>query len=86
MVRKFSFKWYKNEKFREPVERVNSITVTDASSDTGVAAKAAVNLFTKSFGSLKYNTIISIQEYDENGPVGEPIVPMEDTSIVPLSK
>ena len=86
MVRNFSFKWYKNEKYREPMERVNSITVSNASSDTGAAAKAAVEIFTKNFGNLKHNTIVSIQEYNEGGPVGEPIVPSDENSIVPLKK
>jgi hypothetical protein len=86
MNRHFSFKWYKNEKYREPMERVNSVTVTEAPADTGLAAKAATNLFTKSFGSLKTNTIISIQEYNENGPIGEPIVPSDENDIVPVKK
>ena len=86
MNRNFAFKWYKNEKYNKPLERTNSITVTNASPDTGLAAKAAVDIFTKTFGSLKYNTIVSIQEYNEEGPVGEPITPAEDNSIVPLKK
>ena len=86
MIRHFSFKWYKNERYREPVERVNSITVSNASADTAQAAKAATEIFTKNFGSLKQNTIISIQEYNEDGPVGEPIIPSDETNIVPLKK
>ena len=86
MNRHFSFRWHKNEKYREKVIRVNSVTVSDAPLDTGAAAKAAVNIFTNSFGSLKQNTIISIQEYNDNGPVGEPIIPDEDNSVVPLKK
>ena len=86
MVRNFSFKWYKNEKYREPIERANSITVSDAPADTALAARSATELFVKSFGSLRYNTIVSIQEYNDEGPVGEPIIPSDDNSIVPLKK
>ena len=86
MNKHFSFKWYKNERYREPMERTNSVTVSNAPLDTGAAAKAAVEIFIKNFGSLKQNTIVSIQEYNEGGPVGEPIVPDEENSIVPLKK
>ena len=86
MVRNFSFKWYKNEKYGKPTVRTNSITVSNASADTGHAAKAATDIFCKTFGNLKVNTIESIQEYNENGPVGEPIVPNEDTSIIPTGR
>ena len=86
MIRNFSFKWYKNEKYHKPIERVNSIAVSNASADTAKAAKTAVEIFTKNFGNLKQNTIISIQEYNEDGPVGEPIIPSDETNIIPLKK
>ena len=86
MVRRFSFKWYKNEKYREPMERINSITVVDAPEDTGLAAKTAVNLFEENFGSLRYNTIISIQEYNDEGFIGEPIVPDTENTILPTKR
>lgn len=86
MNRHFSFKWYKNERYREPMERVNSVTVTDAPMDTALAAKSAVSLFTRNFGSLKANTIVLIQEYNEDGPIGEPIVPSDENDIVPVKK
>lgn len=86
MNRHFSFKWYKNERYREPMERVNSVTVTDAPMDTALAAKTAVTLFTRNFGSLKANTIVSIQEYNEDGPVGDPIIPSDDTDIIPVKR
>ena len=59
MVRNFSFKWYKNEKYGKPTVRTNSITVINASADTGHAAKAATDIFCKTFGNLKVNTIVS---------------------------
>jgi hypothetical protein len=86
MLKNFSFKWYKNEKYREPMERVNSVTVSNAPADTAQAAKAATEIFIRHFGNLKQNTIISIQEYDENGPIGEPIIPADENSIIPTKK
>lgn len=85
-MRKFIFTWYKNVKYGKPVERKNTISVINKG-DIGMTAKAATNVFTKNFGSLKYNTIVSIQEIDENGnPVGEPITPQENSSIIPTGK
>ena len=84
--RNFAFTWYENPKYGEPITRKNAITVPNASPDTGLAAKAAVNVFTKAFGSVKKNTIVSIQEYNDGGPVGEPIVPSEDNDIIPTKK
>ena len=77
MKRKFLFTWHKNERYGEPVERHNYITVTKASKDLGMACNAATELFKRSFGSLKRNTILSIQEVDENNaPLGEPLTEM----------
>ena len=85
-MRKFIFTWYENVKYGKPVERKNTISVINKG-DIGATAKAATNVFTKNFGSLKCNTIISIQEINENGDaVGEPITPQEDSSIIPTGK
>ncbi len=84
--RKFAFVWYENPKYGNPITRNNAIEVVNASPDTGMAAKAAVAVFTKRFGSLKKNTIVSIQEFNDNGPVGEVITPSEESSIVPTGK
>ena len=84
--RNFAFTWYKNEKYGTPIMRTNSVTVSNAPSDTGIAAKNATELFCRQFGNLKRVTIEKIQEYDENGPVGEPIVPQEGSSIVPVAR
>ena len=86
MVRKFSFKWYKNEKYGKKVLRTNSITVSNASSEVGEAAKAATDIFCKTFGNLKVNTIDSIQEYNDDGPVGELIIPSAENVTVPIKK
>lgn len=85
--RKFIFTWYKNEKYNKSFERKSEIVVIDAPLDIGAAAKSAVNIFTKSFGNLKKNTIVSIQEYNNyNEPIGEPIVPEMETGILPIKK
>ena len=85
-MRKFVFTWYKNEKFGTPIERKNTVAVRNKG-DIGATAKAATEVFTKNFGSLKYNTILSIQEIDADGvAVGEPITPQEDSSIVPTRR
>lgn len=87
MKRTFVFKWYENVRYGTPVERENSVLVTKPSGDIGHDAKAATELFCKSFGSLKKNTIISIQEMNDKGePVGEPITPADENSIVPFKK
>lgn len=85
MKRIFDFTWYKNEKYGQPMQRTNRVMVV-SNGDIGQAAKAATNVFTKNFGNLKRNTIISIQEINEKGEkVGEPIIPQDETSIIPAS-
>ena len=84
--RKFAFTWHENPRFGTPVTRINVVEIQNASPDTGLAAKSAVNVFTKNFGSLKKNTIVSIQEFNDKGPVGEPIVPSDENDIIPTRK
>lgn len=85
-MKKFLFTWHENVRYCEPMVRTNLVTV-NASGDVGQAAKAATNVFTKNFGNLKRTTIISIQEINEKGEkVGEPIVPQDETSIVPIGR
>lgn len=85
-MRKFIFTWHENVKYGKPVERKNTISVINKG-DIGMTAKAATEVFTKNFGSLKYNTIVSIQEIDEKGKlIGEPITPVDDFSIIPTGK
>jgi hypothetical protein len=79
------FTWYKNEKYREPIECHNLIQVKGGP-DTATSAKYATEVFCKNFGNLKKNTIISIQEMKDGEPIGEPIVPQEDTSIIPTKR
>ena len=84
-MKTFIFTWYKNEKYGNPIERHNLIQVT-AGPDIGTSAKKATDVFCQTFGSLKYNTIVSIQEMANGKPVGELIIPQEDTSIIPTKK
>ena len=86
MKRIFDFTWHENVKFGQPMVRTNRVMVA-SKGDVGQAAKAATNVFTKNFGNLKKTTIISIQEINEKGEkVGEPIVPQDETSIVPIGR
>ena len=86
MKRLFDFTWHENVRFGQPMIRTNRVMVA-SNGDVGQAAKAATNVFTKNFGNLKRTTIVSIQEINEKGEkVGEPIVPQDETSIVPIGR
>ena len=86
-MRNFEFTWYeKNDRLK--MERYNKVqaAVVDTA-EIGTAAKLATDIFCRTFGNLKKNEIVSIQEIDKNGnPIGEPIVPMEGSSIIPIAK
>ena len=84
-MKTFMFTWYKNERYGQPIERHSKIKVV-AGPDLGTSAKRATDVFCNTFGNLKKNTIISIQEMVDGKPVGEPIIPQEDTSIVPTKR
>ena len=52
-----------------------------------IPANPGANGNAKNFGNLKRTTIVSIQEINEKGEkVGEPIVPQDETSIVPTGR
>ena len=51
-----------------------------------VDAKKAVEIFIRGFGNLKQNTILSIKEFDENGQIGEDIIPTDGSTIVPIAR
>ena len=84
MTRYYIFKWYENK--GKKIERINTISIQKPVGDTSIDAKKAVDLFTRGFGNLKRNTIISIKECDENGQIGEDIIPNTETDIIPESK
>lgn len=82
MERKYCISWFSN---KDKFQRTSWIKLSKPTGDTSIDAKSALNIFISQFGSLKYNTIIKIQEFDENGTqLGEDIVPQEDTSFIPI--
>jgi hypothetical protein len=71
-MKTFEILWFKNEKYGNPIERKVVIQSSDAQS--------ALQVFMSANGNLKKNTVIHIQELDKEGnPVGEPIVPTDET-------
>lgn len=67
-MKNFIFNWHKNEKYSEPIVRNTKIQSADAQS--------ATEIFMKTFGNLKKNTINYIQEIGkDNKPIGEKIIP-----------
>jgi hypothetical protein len=86
MKRNFAFKWYANTRYGSPIERTNLVLVS-GTGDIGSDAKSATDVFCKTFGNLKKNTIVSIQELDEKGTaIGEPIIPSDEVVTVPVKK
>ena len=90
MIRNYEFTWHptKESKYgKEPTIRVNMVKLSNAIGVTGIDAKTALNIFTKTFGNLNKNTIVTIKEFDENGQIGEDIVPAADeNAIVPVGR
>lgn len=71
-------------KTKDGDERKRVVMVSNPSGDIGKDAKAALGIFIASTGTLKKNEIVSLQEIDkDNEPVGEPITPAQDSSVVP---
>ena len=87
MVRIYRFTWYPT-KDRKELSRHTLIRISHPTGKTEIDAKNATNLFIKSCGSLKRNTIIKIQELDENGEqIGEDIIPSADeNAIIPSGR
>ena len=84
-MRKFEITWFKNE--RNPIERKNLVTVTRPTGAIEKDAKTALGIFSSAFGNLKKNTIVSIIEIDKDGnQIGEPITPVDGSSIVPTGR
>jgi hypothetical protein len=84
-MRTFVFTWFRNDSHGQVLERHSTIKVSNKL-DFAAAAKAATDLFCVSFGSLKQNTIVSIQEMKDGVAVGEPIVPQSDNAVVPTGR
>ena len=85
MTRYYIFKWYENK--GKKIERTNTVSSQKPTGNTSIDAKKAVDLFTRGFGNLKRNTIVSIKECDENGQIGQDIVPQNtENAIIPIGK
>ena len=86
MKRTYKVEWYSN-KDKKQLKRNNTIMIAKPTGDTSVDAKRALGLFISAFGNLKDNTIIKIQEFDENGQIGEDIIPTNDeNAIIPIGR
>ena len=76
MIKRFLFTWKSASKY-DNIERHNIITIPYKdyeANQISYTASRAVTAFKQTFGNLKKNDIISIQEIDVAGmPVGEPI-------------
>ena len=78
MERTYAINWYPT-KDGEKVSRTTMIKLSSPTKVTEKDAKDAVNIFIKSCGNLKKNTIINIKELDSDGnQIGEDIVPSTD--------
>ena len=87
MTRIYRFKWFPT-KDGEVVSRHTLIKISNPTGETEKDAKVAVDLFIKSCGNLKKNTIIKIQELDGDGnQIGEDIIPSKDeNAIIPSGR
>lgn len=84
MKRIYRFKWFNK---KDKLERTTYLKIPNASGNVGTDAKRALNIFISSFGNLKKNEIIKIQELDEEyNQIGEDITPMEEENIVPIRR
>jgi len=85
LIRNYNIEWYPT-KDGENFKRETFIRLSKPTGRTEYDAKAALNIFTSSCGNLKKNTIIRIKEMDENGQIGEDIVPTDGSSIIPAGR
>lgn len=85
MIRNYSIEWYPTRD-GEDFKRSTFIKLGRPCGKVEVDAKAALNIFISQFGNLKKNTIIRIKEMDENGQIGDDIVPTEDSNILPIRR
>ena len=88
-MRNYKISWYvtKDAKYREPVQRTTWIKLDKTSGQTSFDAKMALNNFLSTYGGLNKNTVVKIQEFDENMvQIGEDITPAVSNSIIPVGK
>lgn len=82
MIRNYNIEWYPTRDGKD-FKRQTFIRLGKPTGHTDIDAKAALNIFISQCGNLKKNTIIKIIEMDENGQIGEPIIPREENAIIP---
>ncbi len=85
MIRNYNIEWYPTRD-GEDFKRETFVKLSKPTGKTSYDAKAALNIFTSQCGNLKKNTIVKIVEMDENGQIGEDIVPTEDSTIIPTAR
>lgn len=88
MVRYYTIEWCptKETSKPKPFHRVNKVILNKPTGDTGKDAKEALNMFISNFGGLHKNTIFKIKEFNENGQIGEDIVPQEEAIVPEIKK
>lgn len=82
MVRKYKIEWYA-KKDRTKVTRHSWIQLSNPTGKVDVDAHSALELFIHYFGNLTKNEVVKIQEFDENGQIGEDITPAKE-GIIPV--
>ena len=86
-MRHFIITYEPINKYGKTIQRSNKVTVSKTTGDIGKDAKAALEIFIRSFGNLKKNEVFSIQEVNAEGKsIGEPILPTSENSIIPTGR
>lgn len=86
-MRTFRITYAQINKYNNGISRSNVVSIPNPTGDIGRDAHSALNVFITTIGSLKKYDVLEIQELnDEGNPIGEPIKPMDDSSIVPYRK
>lgn len=86
-MRKFQIAYKPISRYETSVNRNALINLSKETGDIGKDAKAALNIFISTVGNLKKYEIIEIQEINDKGrPIGEPIKPVGENTIVPFKK
>ena len=85
MKRSYVFKWYPTREVKyskEPYIRTCTLELAKPTGITSFDAKKALEVFQMNHGNLKKNTIVKIQEFGEDGQIGEDIVPAADDNVI----
>ena len=90
MVRAYKITWYETKDTKyggEPNIRTTKLALSKPVGYTPYDAKCALGIFISANGNLNKNTVLKIQEFDENGQIGEDIVPSaEADAIIPVAR